>query len=206
MNIFEKRINILPYEYPQLLYYKDAIRHSYWIHTEFNFTEDIQDYKVNISNLERDIIKKTMLAIAQIEVNVKTFWAKMYDRMPISEIGAVGMTFAESEVRHADAYSRLLTILGLQKEFESVINVPAIKGRINYLNKYLDGTRSKDNKMYTKSVLLFSLFIEHVSLFSQFLIIMSFNKHKKLLKGISNVVEATRNTGPLCSNTYRKLC
>ena len=31
-NIFEKRINILPYEYPSLLAYKDAIRHSYWLH------------------------------------------------------------------------------------------------------------------------------------------------------------------------------
>ena len=51
--------------------------------------------------------------------------------------------------------------------------------------------RSRDNKMYTKSVLLFSLFIEHVSLFSQFLIMMSFNKEKNVLKGISNVVEAT---------------
>ena len=45
--------------------------------------------------------------------------------------------------------------------------------------------------MYTKSVLLFSLFIEHVSLFSQFLIMMSFNKDRNVLKGISNVVEAT---------------
>ena len=50
---------------------------------------------------------------------------------------------------------------------------------------------SDDNKEYSESVLLFSLFIEHVSLFSQFLIIMSFNKHKNMLKGISNVVEAT---------------
>jgi ribonucleoside-diphosphate reductase beta chain len=41
------------------------------------------------------------------------------------------------------------------------------------------------------SVLLFSLFIEHVSLFSQFLIMMSFNQYKNMLKGISNVVEAT---------------
>ena len=35
-NIFEKRINLKPYEYPQLNDYVDAIRHSYWIHTEFN--------------------------------------------------------------------------------------------------------------------------------------------------------------------------
>lgn len=190
-NIFEPRVNILPYEYPTLLKYKDAIRHSYWIDTEFNFTTDISDFKTKVSEEEREVIKRTMLAIAQIEVNVKTFWADMYKRMPITEIGDVGMTFAESEVRHKDAYARLLRILGLEEEFKSVVEIPAIKDRIKYLKKYLDGSRSRDNKMYTKSVLLFSLFIEHVSLFSQFLIMMSFNKEKNLFKGISNVVEAT---------------
>jgi len=190
-DIFTGRVNILPYKYPELLKYKDAIRHSYWIHTEYNFTSDINDYYINVTDNERDVIKKSMLAIAQIEVSVKTFWADMYKRMPITEIGDVGMTFAESEVRHKDAYARLLTLLGLQDEFQNVIEIPAIKDRIKYLTKYLDGTRSKDNKMYTKSILLFSLFIEHVSLFSQFLIMMSFNKDKNIFKGISNVVEAT---------------
>lgn len=190
-SIFDKRVNILPYQYPSLLKYKDAIRHSYWIDTEYNFTTDINDFKVGITDSERSVIQRTMLAIAQIEVNVKTFWADMYKRMPITEIGDVGMTFAESEVRHKDAYARLLRILGLEDEFRNVVEIPAIKDRIAYLSKYLDGTRSKDNKMYTKSVLLFSLFIEHVSLFSQFLIMMSFNKEKNLFKGISNVVEAT---------------
>jgi ribonucleoside-diphosphate reductase beta chain len=190
-NIFIPRVNILPYEYPSLLAYKDAIRHSYWIHTEFNFTTDIDDFKTKITNDEREVIKRSMLAIAQIEVNVKTFWADLYKRMPITEVGDVGMTFAESEVRHKDAYAQLIRILGLEEEFQHVVEIPAIKDRIAYLTKYLDGTRSKDNKMYTKSVLLFSLFIEHVSLFSQFLIMMSFNKEKNLFKGISNVVEAT---------------
>ena len=190
-NIFEPRENILPYEYPSLLEFKDAIRHSYWIDTEYNFTTDIDDFKTKVSDQEREAIKRTMLAIAQIEVNVKTFWADLYKRMPITEVGDVGMTFAESEVRHKDAYARLLRILGLEEEFKTVVDIPAIKGRINYLKKYLDGSRSRDNKMYTKSVLLFSLFIEHVSLFSQFLIMMSFNKEKNLFKGISNVVEAT---------------
>jgi ribonucleoside-diphosphate reductase beta chain len=190
-NIFMPRVNILPYEYPSLLAYKDAIRHSYWIHTEFNFTTDIDDFKTKITDDEREVIKRSMLAIAQIEVNVKTFWADLYKRMPITEVGDVGMTFAESEVRHKDAYAQLLRILGLEEEFQHVVEIPAIKDRIAYLTKYLDGTRSKDNKMYAKSVLLFSLFIEHVSLFSQFLIMMSFNKERNLFKGISNVVEAT---------------
>ena len=55
----------------------------------------------------------------------------------------------------------------------------------------LASSKSEKNNEYAESVLLFSLFIEHVSLFSQFLIIMAFNKHKNMLKGVSNVVEAT---------------
>lgn len=190
-NIFEKRINLKPYEYPQLYEYVPAIRHSYWIHTEFNFTSDIQDFKSNLTDIERSAIKNTMLAISQIEVAVKTFWGDIYQRMPKPEIGSVGATFAESEVRHHDAYSHLLEILGLNKEFEELKKKPVIMRRVQYLETALKNAKSEDNKEYAESILLFSLFIEHVSLFSQFLIIMAFNKHKNMLKGISNVVEAT---------------
>lgn len=40
-------------------------------------------------------------------------------------------------------------------------------------------------------LLLFSAFIEHVSLFGQFLIMKAFNRHQNLFKGIANIVEAT---------------
>jgi ribonucleoside-diphosphate reductase beta chain len=132
-----------------------------------------------------------MLAIAQIEVAVKTFWSDIYKKMPKTEIGSVGSTFAESEVRHADAYSHLLEILGLNEEFENITEIPVIKKRIAYLEKTITLSRTDENRQYMHSVLLFSLFIEHVSLFSQFLIIMSFNKQRNLFKGISNAVEAT---------------
>tara|TARA_R110002074_G_scaffold88502_1_gene195022 strand:- start:38 stop:1015 length:978 start_codon:yes stop_codon:yes gene_type:complete len=190
-NIFKERVNFKPFEYPQLMEFKDAIRHSYWVHTEFNITGDIQDFKVGVNDSEREAIKRTMLAISQIEISVKTFWADIYKRMPKPEIGAVGMTFAESEVRHQDAYATILERLGLNEEFEKLMEVPAIIDRVNYLKKHLSGARSRDDKKYALSVLLFSVFIEHVSLFSQFLIMMGFNKHKNLFKGISNIVEAT---------------
>jgi len=190
-NIFEKRINLKPYEYPQLYEYVPAIRHSYWIHTEFNFTSDIQDFKTRLNDSERSAIKNTMLAISQIEVAVKGFWGDIYHKMPKPEIGSVGSTFAESEVRHADAYSHLLEILGLNEEFKMLKKKPVMMKRVQYLETALKNAKSEDNKEYAESVLLFSLFIEHVSLFSQFLIIMAFNKHKNMLKGISNVVEAT---------------
>ena len=190
-NIFSKRINLKPYEYPNLNEYVDAIRHSYWVHTEFNYTSDIQDYKVHLNEKEKSAVERAMLAISQIGVAVKSFWGDIYKRMPKPEIGNVGATFAESEVRHADAYSHLIQLLGLNNEFENLLEVPQVRRRIKYLEKALSNSKSVDDKDYFESIVLFSMFVENVSLFSQFLVIMSFNKHKNKLKGISNAVEAT---------------
>jgi ribonucleoside-diphosphate reductase beta chain len=145
--------------------------------------------KVRMTPEEADIVKRAMLAISQIEVQVKTFWSKIGDKLPKPEIQAVGVTFGESEVRHADAYSNLLEIMGLNKEFETLVDVPAIKKRIAYLEQSI--AQPVDDKDYFHKIVLFSMFVENVSLFSQFLIMMAFNKHKNLLKGISNAVEAT---------------
>ncbi len=191
MPIFQKRVNLKPYEYPHLLEFKTAIRQSYWVHDEFNFEGDIQDFHVNCTPVERSIITKTMLAIAQIEVSVKTFWADIYKRLPVPEVGAVGMTFAESEVRHLDAYSHLLEKLGLNEAFEEVEQIPALMERIAYLEKTLQAADSADERDFALSILLFSIFIEHVSLFSQFLIMLSFDKYEKRFKGVANAVEAT---------------
>ncbi len=190
-DLFKKRTTLKPYEYPELAEYVDAIRHSYWIHTEFNFTSDIQDFKVHVKQNEQTAIKNSMLAIAQIEVAVKTFWGDIFKKIPKPEIGAVGYTFAESEVRHHDAYSHLLELLNLNDEFDKIYEIPQIIKRVRYLEKTVITAQSEEDREYTLAVLLFSLFIEHVSLFSQFLIIMSFNKYRNLFKGISNVIEAT---------------
>jgi len=188
-SVFKKRANLKPYEYPDLLEYVNAIRHSYWIHTEFNYTSDIQDLKVNLSKEEAEIVNRAMLAISQIEVQVKTFWAKVGDRLPKPEVQSVGATFAESEVRHADAYSNLLELMGLNEEFKKILTIPAIQKRIAYLDQAIQ--YQVEDRDYFKNVILFSMFVENVSLFSQFLIMMSFNKHRNVLKGISNAVEAT---------------
>lgn len=189
--IFTPRASFRPYEYPELLEYVDAIRHSYWLHTEFNFTSDVGDFKTQITDKEREVLKRTMLAISQIEVAVKGFWGDIYKHLPKPEIGSVGATFAECEVRHADAYAHLLELLGLNDEFKNIMDVPVMRERYEYLSDTSRRAKDMDEKEYTKAIILFSLLVEHVSLFSQFLIMMSFNKYKNLFKGISNAVEAT---------------
>lgn len=186
--LFNKRQQLKPYEYPHFLDYMEAIRNSYWVVNEFNLTQDVQDYH-QISELEREIAKRTFLAIAQIEVSVKEFWGNVHKHIPKPEVAMVGYTFAESEVRHSEAYSELLQKMGLNDAFNGILEVPAVKDRVKYLNKYLK--KNQEPEKYLKELLLFTIVIENISLFSQFLIITSFNRHKNTFKGVSNIIQAT---------------
>lgn len=192
MSIFDKRVAFKPFEYPDVIEYKNAITHSYWLVSEWNFIGDIQDFNVKLNDVERRVLKNAMLAISQIEISVKKFWTKLGDRFPKAEFEQVGVTFGESEVRHSDAYSHLLEVLGMNNEFDELLQNPVIQGRVDYLTKYLKGASDNSNENYTLTLTLFSIFIENVSLFSQFLIIKSFNKYMNCLKDIDNVVQATQ--------------
>jgi len=191
MSIFEKRVAFKPFEYPELYDFVDAINHSYWIHTEYSYDSDIQDFKVNLNDVEKNAVKNAMLAISQIEINVKRFWGNLYTQFPKPEFDALGNTFGESEVRHSRAYSHVLELLGFNEAFDGLIENPAIQGRINYLSKYLKNSESNNKELYTLTLTLFSLFVENCSLFSQFYIVKSFNKQKNTFKGIDNVIQAT---------------
>lgn len=199
MSIFDKRVAFKPFEYPEICLYKDAINHSYWLVSEWNFVSDIHDFNVKLDNTQKQILKNAMLAISQIEVSVKKFWTKLGDRFPKAEFEQVGVTFGESEVRHADAYSHLLEVLGFNDSFTQLLENPIIQGRVDYLTKYLKGVADNSNENYTLTLTLFSIFIENVSLFSQFLIIKSFNKYMNCLKDIDNVVQATQKEEQLHS-------
>lgn len=190
-DIFKHRTNLKPYEYPELEKYKEAIQHSYWLFSEFNYTSDVQDYKVNVKQNERTAIRNSMLAISQVEVSIKEFWSDLYKHLPKPEFANVGSSFAESEVRHSDAYSNLLELLGLNGEFEKISEIPALNKRIKYLKKHNEYAGTGDNRDYMVAVMIFSSIIEHISLFSQFLIIMSFNKEENKFKGMANAIKAT---------------
>ncbi len=190
-DIFKKRDNIQPYEYPNLIEFASAIHKSFWTPEHFTYDRDITDFKVNLSENEQDIVKKCMLAIGVIENKVKSFWARIDMRMPKTEIAIVGHTFAGNEVIHQLTYEKLLSLLGLEKEFEKVKDIPCMQGRSEYLGKYLQGMYSKSNLEFTKSLMLFTLLVENASLFSQFLIVASFKKYKNIMTNFNSVISAT---------------
>lgn len=191
MGIFDKRVSYKPFEYPEVLQFVEAINKSYWVHSEVDFTADVQDFHSQLEPHEKNAIKNSLLAIAQIEVSVKSFWGNLYNHLPKPELNGLGATFAECEFRHSEAYSRLLEVLGYNDDFLDVVEIPAVKERIDYLGKVLKNANSTDPKAYVSSLLLFSILIENVSLFSQFAIILSFTRFKGFMKNVSNIIAWT---------------
>lgn len=211
MGLFDKRIAYKPFEYPEILQFTEAINKSFWVHSEVDFTADTQDFHSHLSPAEQNAIRKSLLAIAQVEVAVKSFWGNLYQHFPKPEMNGLGATFAECEFRHSEAYSRLLTVLGYDDQFDSLLRVPVMQERVAYLTTALSNARSTDKKQYVVSLVLFSILIENVSLFSQFAIILAFTRFKGLMKNVSNIIAWTSvdeqihaNAGIFLVNKLRK--
>ena len=187
MGIFDKRENYKPFEYPEVMQFVDMMNRTFWVHSEVEFTADIQDFKSNLTSEEKEAVKRALLGIAQVEVSVKTFWGDLFDLFPKPEFNGLGATFAECEFRHSEAYSRLLEVLGYNNEFQNLLEVPIFKERSKILKEYL--AKNKENTL--ERILFCTLIIENASLFSQFATILSFTRFKGYMKNVANIIAWT---------------
>ena len=191
-SIFEKRLSYKPFDYSEITDpLINAMWASHWTHNEFNFKADVQDYHTSLTEEERGVIKRAILLISQVEVSVKSYWSNIGKHLPKPEIADMGAVFGGVEVIHSRAYSEILTKLGLEDEFTTLLDNEAVMNRVSYLNKYVDRVYEDDRKQFLYSLILFTLFTENVSLFSQFYTILGFNRFQAVLKDTANVVQYT---------------
>lgn len=190
-NIFKEQVARKPNRYEWTNEYIEAMWKGFWTPAEFNFRSDVQNFKVDLTEEERQIITKTLSAIGQIEIAVKTFWARLGDTLRHPGLMDLGLVMAHVEVIHNKAYEKLLDVLCLTKAFEDNLKLDIISGRVKYLKKYLEKNYTDDKKQFIYSLVLFTLFVENVSLFSQFYIISWFNRYKHVLKDTAQQVQYT---------------
>ena len=191
--IFEEQLSRKPNEFPWTQDFIDAMHQGFWTDKEFSFSSDIQDFNVKLNPVKKEIIVRTLSAIGQIEVAVKKFWSKLGDNLPHPSLTDLGYVMANTEVIHNNAYERLLTVLGLEDIFEENLKLDFIEGRVKYLRKYNHKFYKDSKKQYVYALTLFTLFVENVSLFSQFYIINWFNRNENVLKDTGQQVKYTRN-------------
>ena len=106
--IFEEQISRKPNKYPWTEQFIDAMHQGFWTDKEFSFKTDFHQFKTILNDKEREIVVRTLSAIGQIEVAVKTFWAKLGENLPHPSLSDLGFVMANVEVIHNNSYERLL--------------------------------------------------------------------------------------------------
>lgn len=191
MGIFDEQISRKPDNYPWAKDFIYAMLENPWNDREFTFSTDLHDFKTKMQPCEKEMLIKTLSAIGQIEIAVKTFWAKLGEHLPHPSLMDLGCVMAQVECVHNLAYERLLSVLDMNNIFEENMKLDCISGRVKYLKKYNHKFYKDAKKQYVYALILFTLFVENVSLFSQFYIILWLNKNKNILKDTAQQVKYT---------------
>jgi ribonucleoside-diphosphate reductase beta chain len=182
--ITEPRNYYKPFEYQQAFdFYKDQHR-VHWLADEVPLASDLNDWKLKLSEPEKNLIGNILKSFAQTEVHVNDYWStKVSVWFPKPEIQAMARVFADFESIHAEAYARLNEELGLD-DFRAFLEDETAKAKIDRLVE----TPGSSYHEKAISLAIFSAFTEGVNLFSSFAILMSFQL-RNLMKGTGQIVE-----------------
>ena len=188
-NLLQERIVYKPFEYPKAFDYWLKQQQAHWIHTEVPMMSDINDWKQNLNETEKNIIGSILKGFAQTETVVNDYWTGLvtkWFRKP--EIIAMATTFGAMETIHAEAYSLLNEELGLD-DFSEFLEDETTMAKIETLMDVRDSFNGEvDWHERAKSLAIFSAFTEGVNLFSSFAVLLSFKMRNKL-KGVGQIVE-----------------
>lgn len=188
-DITKERVVYKPFEYPEAHDFWMKQQQAHWLHTEVPMMSDVNDWKQNLSETEKNIIGSILKGFAQTETVVNDYWSGLvtkWFRKP--EIIKMAVTFGAFETIHAEAYSLLNEELGLDdfSEFlEDKSTMAKIQALMDVRDSHLDDI---DWHERAKSLAIFSAFTEGVNLFSSFAVLLSF-KLRNLLKGVGQIVE-----------------
>jgi ribonucleoside-diphosphate reductase beta chain len=67
MGIFDKRISYKPFEYPEVLQFIEAINKSFWVHSEVDFTADVQDFHSQLEPHEKHAVKNAFWQLHKLK-------------------------------------------------------------------------------------------------------------------------------------------
>lgn len=203
--IFDEKLTRETNSYPWTEDFIKAAHENFWTADEFEFIADVGQFKTQLTKKEQEVITRALSAIGQIEIAVKTFWANLGANLPDPHIADLGMVLAHQEVIHNDSYEKLLRVLGMLDVFQKNLKNPIIKGRVDYLRKHSKRVFADDKKQYLYSLILFTIFVERTSLFSQFYTVTNFYKNRAMLKDTAQQILYTRNEEALHSLVGIKL-
>jgi ribonucleoside-diphosphate reductase beta chain len=173
-----------PFEYQEAFDFYLNQQRAHWLADEVPLASDLNDWKLKLTEEEKNLIGNILKSFAQTEVHVNDYWSSNVSKwFPKPEIVAMTSTFGSFEAIHAQAYARLNEELGLE-DFAAFLEDEASAAKIERLLN----TPNETLQEKAQSLAIFSAFTEGVNLFSSFAVLLSFKMRNKL-KGVGQIVE-----------------
>ena len=181
--ITDKRLFYKPFEYEQAHEFLKSQQRVHWLPEEVALSADVNDFKLKLTESEKNLIGQILKSFAQTETHVEDYWSSYVSKwFPKPEIQSMAVTFGSFESIHAEAYSLLNESLGLDN-FAAFMEDEEARNKI----ERLQDVHSDTIEEIAQSLAIFSAFTEGVNLFSSFAILMSFQM-RNLMKGMGQIV------------------
>lgn len=185
MSLTHRREVYKPFEYPQAFEYFEKQQQAHWLPTEVSMASDINDWKTQLSEVERSVVGNVLKGFTQAEIHVEDYWSRKVAKwFPKPEICMMANTFAGMETIHIWGYSYLNDSLGLD-DYKAFMEDETTMAKLDRLKSNLATKTNKEN--IARSLAIFSGFTEGVHLFSSFAILLNFSRFNKL-KGVGQIV------------------
>jgi ribonucleoside-diphosphate reductase beta chain len=192
MSIFDNEI-YLNNKYSFLDKYVSIMYRGFWTPAKYEkliHEVDAPYFHNNMNEVDKEVVRRCILAIAMVEDKVKSFWSTLHMELPQTVISDVGALFGMSETTHRRSYHSLAEEIGV--DIKDIEKHAVLRDRLSYLNKHLERDPKIIGKKRTlKKLILFTSLVERGSLFTQFYILMSYAKNNKGLKTISALQQST---------------
>lgn len=192
MSIFEKSLHVDP-KYQHLEKYVQIMYRGFWTPAKYEKLikeVDAPHFFNELPKSDQEAIKRCIMAVNLVEDKIKTYWCTLALDLPQTIIGDIGGLFGQSEVTHRRSYHSLAEVLKVDND--NILQHKALKGRVDYLSRYLEkDAKVIGKKRVLKKLVLFTSLVERCSLFTQFYILMSYAKRNRGLKTISALQEST---------------
>lgn len=184
VNILSPRVTYSPMLYPKAHQYWEIQQSVHWLPNEIPLGNDVNDYKLKLSESDKYVIAEILKAFTTTEIFVEDYWTNIVaNKFKQPEIQRMATAFASMESIHQVAYAKINEELGLD-DFGEFLSDPESKNKIDNITN----VKYKNREDLAKSLAIFSAFTEGVNLFSSFAILMSFQR-RNLMKGVAKIVE-----------------
>lgn len=174
-----------PFEYPQAFSFFQQQNQAHWLPTEVPMESDIHDYRFTLTPPERNLIIQILRFFTQGDLEVNdNYNTHLIPAFPKPEVRMMLSSFAAMEGIHVWAYSYLNDTLGLpESDYSAFLHIESMKQKCDFLHTFKTDTLED----LTINMAVFGAFLEGVSLFASFAILMNFPRLGKM-RGVGQIV------------------